>query len=233
MRRSTIVEFSGIPGAGKSFLAHELAAALAADGQLVDEPLSVVSPQLRTSRRAIRKLWLAALEALREPVAAAGIAVAIARSGQSTRDLVHRVQNWLVVRALYRRSRSRPGTHVFDQGIVQELCSIGYRGRWQACLEAAAPGRRDLAPDVIVRVATPVGTATRRLAARSGAQSRVEELDAGEQDRVLRGQVVELDEIERAWVDRFGQRRGTRRVEVDNDGPIVGATLERILDALG
>ena len=230
--RSTIVEFSGIPGAGKSFLAHELATMLGADGELVDEPLSVVSPQLRTSRRVTRKLWLAAIEALRDPVAAAGIAAALIRSGQTTSDLVHRLQNWLVVRALFRRSRRRPGTHVFDQGIVQELCSIGYRGRWQVCLESAAPGRRDLAPDVIVRVATPISRAAQRLATRSGTQSRVEKLETGEQDRVLRRQVIEVDDIQRAWLDHFGHSRGTRCIEVDNDGMFVGAALDRIRDVL-
>ena len=60
------------------------------------------------------------------------LAIAVARSGQSMGDFVHRAQNWLVVRALFRRSRRRSGVHLFDQGVVQELCSIGYRGDWRA-----------------------------------------------------------------------------------------------------
>lgn len=229
---SCIVEFSGIPGAGKSYLARELADALVVAGQPVDEPLSCVSPQLGSSRRALRKLRLATLETLGHPVSSARLVVAIARSGQSRRDFVHRSQNWLVVRSLLRRCRRQPGVHVFDQGIVQELCSIGYLGRWQTCLDAAAPGRHDLAPDVIVRVTSPIDVAKQRLAARVGVQSRIEDLDDEAQAQALRLQVDELDDIERAWLERFGDRRGSRRIEVDNSVTGGGAAVDRALDQL-
>jgi hypothetical protein len=231
-RKAVIVELSGIPGAGKSFVARELVRVLASESRVVDAPLDAVSPSLGTARRVIRKLGLAAVEAVRDPVAAARLVLAIARSGQSVRDLVHRSQNWLVVRALLRRSRRRPGIHVFDQGLVQELCSIGFRGRWQACLDAAAPGSHGLGPDLIVRVVAPVPTATARLANRDGAQSRVEALDPAEQDRVLRWQAEQLDDIERAWLERYGDERGVRRIVLDNDGAPLDAAIERVVEQL-
>jgi hypothetical protein len=229
---AVIVELSGIPGAGKSYLARELVRVLASEGRVVDAPLDAVSPSLGTARRVVRKLGLAAVEAMRDPVAAARLVLAIARSGQPVRDLVHRSQNWLVVRALLRRCRRRPGIHVFDQGLVQELCSIGLRGRWQECLDAAAPGSRSLAADLIVRVVVPVPTATARLANRDGAQSRVEALEPAEQDRVLRWQAEQLDDIERAWLERYGDERGVRRIVLDNDGASVDAAIERVVEQL-
>jgi hypothetical protein len=168
-RSALIVEFSGIPGVGKSSVAHAVAAALATTGQSVDEPLLFVAPALARSRRLRRKLRLAAFEAVTHPLSSGTLAIAVARSGQSMGDFVHRVQNWLVVRALFRRSRRRSGVHLFDQGVVQELCSIGYRGDWRAALRSAAPGADDLAPDLIVRVTAPVEAVQQRLAARAGA----------------------------------------------------------------
>lgn len=229
---SCIVEFSGIPGAGKSYLARHLADALVSAGTSVDEPLLLVSPHLGWSRRGFRKLRLAALETIGHPVSSARLVVAVAGSGQSPRDFVHRSQNWLVVRSLVRRCRRRPGVHIFEQGIVQELCSIGYLGRWHACLEVAAPGRDDLAPDVIVRVTVPCAVAKQRLAARGGHQSRIEVLDDQAQTQALRIQVDDLDEIERLWFERFGERRGSRRIQVDNGGTGDGAAIAVVLDQL-
>ncbi len=231
-RSAVIVEFSGIPGAGKSSVAHAVAAALATTGHSVDEPLSLVSPSLARSRRLLRKLRLAAFETLTHPVSSGTLAIAVARSGQSMSDFVHRAQNWLVVRALFRRSRRRSGVHLFDQGVVQELCSIGYRGDWRVALQGAAPGADDLAPDLIVRVTAPVDAVQRRLAARAGTQSRLESLSQHEQEAVLQRQAVELDEIELAWLERFGGRRGSRRVEVDNGGPDTRAAVEHTLAVL-
>ena len=228
-RSALIVEFSGIPGVGKSSVAHAVAAALATTGQSVDEPLSFVSPALARSRRLLRKLRLAAFEAVTHPLSSGTLAIAVARSGQSMGDFVHRVQNWLVVRALFRRSRRRSGVHLFDQGVVQELCSIGYRGDWRAALRSAAPGADDLAPDLIVRVTAPVEAVQQRLAARAGAQSRLESLSHHEQEAALRRQAIELDEIELAWLERFGRPRGSRRVEVDNGGPDTRVTVEQVL----
>ena len=229
---AVIVEFCGIPGVGKSSVAHAVAAALATSGRSVDEPLAFVAPSLSRSRRLRRKLRLAALETLTHPVSSGTLAIAVARSGQSVGDFVHRAQNWLVVRALFRRSRGRSGVHLFDQGLVQELCSIGYRGDWRAALQSAAPGADDLAPDLIVRVTAPLEVVQRRLAARAGSQSRLESLDQDEQEAVLRSQAIDLDEIELAWLERFGGPRGSRRVEVDNGAPDMGAAVEQALAAV-
>jgi hypothetical protein len=45
----------------------------------------------------------------------------------------------------------------------------------------------------------------------------------------LRRQAVELDEIELAWLERFGRQRGARRVEVDNGGADTRAAVEQAL----
>jgi hypothetical protein len=80
-----------------------------------------------------------------------------------------------------------------------------------------------------VRVTAPLEVVQSRLAARAGTQSRLESLNHDEQEAVLRRQAIDLDEIELAWLERFGGPRGSRRVEVDNSAPDMGAAVEQAL----
>jgi hypothetical protein len=169
---------------------------------------------------------IASREMARAPVDSSRALAAIRRSDQSLRDALHRSLNWLVVRGLYRRARSRPGIHVFDQGVVQELCSIGYQGGdWRACLTASGPGTAGLGPDLLILVAASVETALARLDARPGRQSRLERLDVDERQKELERQNRMLGEIEQAWFERHGVVLGTKRIEVRNDDGQLAQTL--------
>jgi hypothetical protein len=209
-------------------LAYALTTALRSAGLDADQPQDSVSPSLSYYRRAYRKLRLVSWEIVRHPGASAKVARSIAGSGQSGRDLLHRTESLLVVRALLRRARRTPGIHVFDQGVIQELGSIAVGGDWHGCLEVSAPGPADLAADVLVRVVATVEVAQQRLSDRAGRQSRVELLPALAQERELLKQAAELAVIEQAWFDRFGRTRGSLRVEVDNDSPDIDRLIERL-----
>ena len=228
------VELCGPPGAGKSSIASTLAELLVARGVHVSQPLAVVAPTRRASVRVGAKVLIASREMARAPVDSFRALAAIHRSGQSVRDALHRSLNWLVVRGLYRRARSRPGIHVFDQGVVQELCSIGYQGGdWRACLTASGPGTARLGPDLLILVAASVETAAARLDARPGRQSRLEGLDVDERQKELERQNRVLGEIEQAWLERHGVVLGTRRIEVRNDdgqlAQTVGALVTHVI----
>ena len=228
------VELCGPPGAGKSSIASTLAELLVARGVQVSQPLAVVAPTRRASIRVGAKVLIASREMARAPVDSFRALAAIHRSGQSVRDALHRSLNWLVVRGLYRRARSRPGIHVFDQGVVQELCSIGYQGGdWRACLTASGPGTARLGPDLLILVAASVETAAARLDARPGRQSRLERLDVDERQKELERQNRVLGEIEQAWLERHGVVLGTRRIEVRNDdgqlAQTVGALVTHVI----
>jgi len=224
--KARTVELCGPPGAGKSSIASTLAELLVARGVQVSQPLAVVGPTRRASIRVGAKVLIASREMARAPVDSFRALAAIHRSGQSVRDALHRSLNWLVVRGLYRRARSRPGIHVFDQGVVQELCSIGYQGGdWRACLTASGPGTAGLGPDLLILVATSVETAVARLDARPGRQSRLERLDVDERQKELERQNRMLGEIEQAWLERHGVVLGTQRIEVRNDDGQLAQTL--------
>jgi AAA domain len=220
------VELCGPPGAGKSVIAGTLAEHLVARGIQVSQPLAVVAPTRRAGFRVGAKVLVASGELARAPVDSVRALAAIHRSNQSVRDTLHRSLNWLVVRGLYRRARSRPGIHVFDQGVVQELCSIGYQGGdWRACLTASGPGTAGLGPDLLIRVAASVETAVARLNSRPGSQSRLERLDVDERKKELERQSRMLGEIEQAWLERHGVALATQRIEVRNDDGQLAQTL--------
>ncbi len=222
---SLIVEFCGAPGVGKSYINERLLAALQADGHDAHDGLRRVAATLPTRSRAVRKLAVAATEALRSPIGTARVARAVGRSGQSPRDLVMLVQNWLVVRGLMRSARRFGGIQLFDQGVVQQLCSVGFRGDWRCCLDAAAPGPRRLGPDVIVRVSAAIETNATRLRTRDSHHSRVEGLTEVDRLAELVRHDQELDEIEAAWIDRARSSIDVRRVAMTNDGELDAGQL--------
>ena len=219
------VELCGLPGGGKSLIASSVAERLGARGLEVTLPLAAVAATQPLGRRVGTKVLIALREVARAPVDSVHAVVAIHRSGQSRRDLLHRSLNWLVVRGLYRQARRRPGIHVFDQGIVQEMCSIGYDGAdWRACLPASGPRFARLGPDVLIIVVTSVDTALARLDVRPGHQSRLERRDAVKRRAELERQGCLLEQVERAWFELHGRELGTQRIEVGNeDGRLADA----------
>ena len=136
-----IIELCGVPGAGKSTVAHALVTELRGRGHAASLPIEEVSPRRSRGDRLRRKLRRAAVEVAGHPQASARTVRAVMRSHQPTwRDVAVRSLNWLVLRAAMRRASTTPGFHVFDQGLVQELCSLGFAGDAASVIDIADPG---------------------------------------------------------------------------------------------
>jgi hypothetical protein len=211
-----IIELCGVPGAGKSTIAQELVSELHRLGEAASLPLEEVSPRRSRSRRLRRKLRRAAVEAAGHPLASARTVGAVMRSRQPTRrDVAIRSLNWLVFRAAMRRASTTEGFHVIDQGLVQELCSLGFYGDARSAIDVADPGVVLLAPDLILVVEVELGLADQRLAARPGQESRVEG-DGVDRHRALERQAELVEELLAAWMERFGDRIPTTARRIDN-----------------
>jgi thymidylate kinase len=216
-----IIELCGVPGAGKSFIASELVSQLRMHGHAASLPLEEISPRTARRKRLSRKLRRAAVEIARHPLDSAWTVRGVVRSGQPTRrDVAIRSLNWLVLRAALRRARATVGFNVIDQGLVQELCSLGFAGDAESAIDIADPGVKLLAADLILVVEVSPELADQRLAARPGRESRVE-ADGVDRRHELERQGRLIDKLLASWLERYaGQVPTTTRRVVNGRGPI-------------
>jgi hypothetical protein len=226
-----IVELCGVPGAGKSFLAGELAAELRRRGRPVTLVLEPVGPSRPRLERVLRKTARAAVELLGHPVRSVGAVGCIAGSRQaSLRDVVARSLNWLVLQHGMRRARRLGGVHIADQGLVQELGSIGLRGDPIAMLARADPGVGRLGPDHVVVLDVASALADRRLRDRDGKQSRLEQRGDGAGALERFGRLVEAQLA--GWMVRFGEQVPTTMQRVRNNEDGLRPTIAELADVL-
>ena len=171
-----VVEFCGLPGAGKSTLARAVVAQLRLRGVPTTDVMATLGPDAPRIARVTRKFG-SALAGVREASSARLVAgVALRSAQQDRRDRLARPANLLVVRHAVARARRRPGVHVLDQGPLQEWWSAALRANDARVLEMAA---HDRAPrsHLVVEVRTPIELLVDRLEARRERQSRLETLN--------------------------------------------------------
>ena len=177
MSASLAVELCGLPGAGKTTVAQAARDRLAAAGvscDLADQDVSAAAPP----RRRLRRRAASALrESASHPVRSSAAASIVLASRQSRpRDTVAVLAQWLTVRDLLAGCHRSPGVHLFEEGVLQRLWTIGLRGgqdtsaRLWRNLEAA---RRT---DLVVVLDLPATEAAARLRGRPSLHSRVQGL---------------------------------------------------------
>lgn len=225
MATSVIVELCGPPGSGKSRVAHALTSSLVGAGVAAFEPAALIGPRRPPVARQLGKLRLVVGELLLAPVDSLRAVQAIVAGQPTLRDRVARSTSWLAVRGLVRRSRRQPGVHIFDQGVLQELGSIAYRGA-PLPADASRPGRARLGPDVLVHLDVTAPVCAARLADRPGSESRVERTEdlAGEIACFAQRSGREAD----VWEGRWGQVIPTQVLVLPNEA---GAGVDESLTA--
>ncbi len=227
-----LVEFCGRPGAGKSHLATALVDALRRRGIPARAGDASVSPDVAAIRRSPGKLRAAGREVLDDPAGSARAGLAVARAERSAGDAVSRSMQWFVTQRVLDRAIRRGGVHVFQEGVVQALWSIGLRGDPERLLEVLEAGDAPwIRPQLLVVVNAPVEVAAARLGARRSSHSRTQALAADERTVELRRGHELLGCLVEWW--RASSREG-EIVEVANgdDGPPdreVARLVDRVL----
>lgn len=186
-RSALLVEFCGLPGAGKSHLAAALVDGLGRRGIPARVGDASISPDVAAIRRIPRKLLAAGREVLDHPAGAVRAGLAVARAERSSGDVVSRSLQWFVTQRVLDRATPRGGVHVFQEGVLQALWSIGMRGDPEPLLEVLEAGATPwIRPQVLVVVNAPMEVAAARLAARRSSHSRTQALAPDERTAELR-----------------------------------------------
>lgn len=191
--RPLIVEFAGLPGAGKTALSRAVAHRLRQRGIPVIET-GVCFPNTSSIVRA-RKTLRVLTEILRRPGYAHRCARAVWGSRQrSVLDAIKTLHNWLFVSRLMRETRAGDCVLLLDQGLYQALWSIGYSARnGHLSTMAAALSDGFARPNLVVIVETSPETAAHRLTTRPHGGSRLER--ARDLDPAFGGAVRRWDEL--------------------------------------
>ena len=214
-----VIELFGLPGVGKSRLVAELLRASAGLELHLDRPVARIDPASPTAVRVGRKLGLAAAECALHPVRSGAAARAIVGSQRAGLAAgMPRWIHWLIVQRLMSSALRSQGSHLFDEGVLQALWSIGLRGDVTPALDqlGEAPGRWAL-PDLVVFVQAPLEVIRRRLSERSSRHSRLQARGDPRRRRreLARGRDL-AERIRGWWVDVVADTRPV--LEVDN-GP--------------
>ncbi len=224
-----VVEFCGLPAAGKSTLARAVVAQLRLRGVPTTEVMATLGPDASRSARLARKVMAIGRGAVEPGAVAVALGVGLRSGQQDVRDQVARPANLLVVRHAVRRARRRPGVHVLDQGPLQEWWSAALRADDARVLRQSGSDPAERA-HLLVRVDTPVPVLLARLAERGPRQSRLEAVEPDQQRRDLeRGELL-LDSLSDQLVHSSGpERPGILRV--DGRDPAAAETIAEVVAA--
>ena len=194
-----VVEFCGIPGSGKSFIAAKMVERCNALGYPATLSLEPIGPRVSSRTRLLRKVALAGACLARRPVVTTRSVRAVWRSQNNSRDRMHRSFNWIVLTQVFVRAGRLRGIHVVDQGWVQELCSVGHAGDWSS-LVSLAPYKGIEHSHIVVVVTADLDNSVARLSARPGRQSRLEHSDPAELMTELMLHQLLLQDVVDRWL---------------------------------
>lgn len=220
MRRDSIlVEFLGLPGAGKSALSRRVAAELERRRLPVDEPSRGLAHDIGRASRLRRKSLRVALELLRHPLSSARAARILAGSAQpSAAECARLLFNWLLVTALARDAHSRGGLHLLDEGPAQGAWSVALEGRLESALALLAALPPGAAPDLVVVLESSLEAVAARLRSRPEHDSRLDSRLDTEPQLLQRGELC-VGRIQEALGSIVAARDGSGLVRARNEQP--------------
>ncbi|MSO38089.1 MAG: hypothetical protein EXQ69_07550 [Acidimicrobiia bacterium] len=224
-----IIEFFGLPGSGKSYLARELVDFLRLSGVPTSEPMSSLGPHASKVERAFGKASRATTEIVRS-AAARNMAwrVGTGSSQRDARDRIARPLNLLVARNVTQRARLFGGVHVIDQGLLNEWWSAAIRGDEESVLSTLADdAATSPLPDLLVRVDAPAEVIADRLEQRTTSQSRLENQSRPNLLEELSRGTRLFDKIEYC-LQAVLERRGVLVLRVNTMDPLAIKTIAAV-----
>lgn len=217
---AVVVEFCGLPGAGKTTSAQLLVRDLRELGVRATFANRPISPQVASPVRLLRKAALAVDEGWRFPSSTVRAILRVAES-QKLRpgDALSRSLQWLITQRAVDRSTAVADAVVLDEGMIQALFSIGLRGEIDALLEDLASGAiRWRGPDLVVALEISPRSAAERLATRPSGHSRTERLAGRARLKELERSKLLLSSL-LAWWEIIGEEHHLVRLPEPSSFP--------------
>jgi len=173
MTESVIVEFVGLPGAGKSTLSRSVATELKDRGAEVYEPIHK-RDTYSTPQRIASKARFVSQSLITTPKTALTTTRSVSQTDQqSLPDYIRVLFNLHYVTSVTTTFRSRAGVTLLDQGIHQARWSVGLRSTQpidEAIKKVDIPA--NLTPDLVVFVEATDATIANRLTNRTDGDTR-------------------------------------------------------------
>lgn len=165
-----IIEFFGLPGAGKTALSTRVARNLRLAGYYCNEPkrrISEYSAPVRIPRKAMYGLYRASVQ----PRTAVADSLAVHRTDQPFKDRLKSLFNWHYSCGIPLRNTSE--IQILDEGIYQALWSIGLTAMddWETVLNRITPPNHAI-PSIVIVVTASDDVIADRIADRTGGDSR-------------------------------------------------------------
>ncbi|NIX78087.1 hypothetical protein [Microvirga terricola] len=220
-----LVEFLGLPGAGKSTLSHLVANLLLERRYTVEETTYDLDRRFGKFERSVIKLAHIARYLCTHPRCALSNVSSILATRQATlADIKKSIPNWLYVASLVSRRRSDDRIILLDQGVAQAVWSIGFAAEQELWLDLHmnTTSERTPKPDLIIQVQASFETVSVRLDSRKKRISRLESLV--QNHSVLQHAQDHCDEISL----RF-EAAGVPIIKVHNDDPEQLASNARLV----
>lgn len=230
------VEFLGLPGAGKSTLAHAVTAELRVRGVRVTPPRCTNGRRDATLGRLGIKLWYAIRGAVQAPRRTLFWLKLLAESRQAHRgDWWGSALNWFYLLGITRQRASHPGIQLLDQGVFQALWSVGYAAQQRGVLSSQLlPQLRATLPPriLVVLVGTSAATATQRLRHRDGKSRLERDLARGSRDSRVATALEVLDQVHGVALSLARERRIVLQEIVNDVDDALPATAAALTDAI-
>lgn len=210
-----LIEFFGLPGAGKSTLSQLVSSELRVQGIAVDEATYVVDHRCgRALRLAKKGMGLVRYAATRPYNAFGELRQIVATQQAASRDLSRSISNWMFIASIAARRRDRNSVVLLDQGVAQAIWTIGFSARQRNWLDLFFRNTDldALMPDAIIRVNASQAVTANRLAQRTSGASRLDgkSIDEG---------VLNRGEACCEAIMARAKSNGVRIFEVENNEP--------------
>ena len=184
-----IIEFTGLPGSGKSTICKELENWLKSLGYDVVNWIYYTS-HMSKIRRVAHKIKVSMIFLWAHPILFRGVFRLVRASRQNRKkDVLSQLLNLVYVSALYQlysKEKYQDTIVLFDQGKIQALISLIFGSGEEGNINLLNDSYLDLYPnDVVIQIDVSFDEVLTRLKKREGAQSRIEKLAANEQHSAL------------------------------------------------